>query len=115
MVPGIRKYRSGTGVWIVALEGDHDIQTAPHVRETLQRAAETHTGVVVDLTALTFIDSSIVRVIADGPRERFAVVVPKDGVAAQIADIMQLDTFVPVYQSAVVACRECGQGTLLVR
>ena len=114
MVSGIRKYRSGTGVWIVALEGDHDIATAPQLRETLEQAALTDTGLVVDLTALTFMDSSILAVLANGPAKRFAVVVPKNSVAARIAETMELGTLVAVYQSPVVACRRCGQGALLV-
>ncbi|MFL6043311.1 MAG: STAS domain-containing protein [Gaiellales bacterium] len=115
MIPGIRTYRAGTGVWILALEGDHDVATAASVRAAVVKATAAGTGVVVDLSAVTFMDSSIVRTLAEVGGDRLAVVVQREGPAQRAAEVLGLGMVVPVYQSRIVACRECGPGSLLVK
>jgi anti-sigma B factor antagonist len=46
------------GVAVVALEGDIDLQSSPAVRQQLLACFEDHTRVVVDLSGVTYIDSS---------------------------------------------------------
>ena len=46
------------GVAVVALEGDVDLQSSPAVRQQLLACFEKHTRVVVDLSGVTYIDSS---------------------------------------------------------
>jgi hypothetical protein len=50
---------SADDVVVVLVEGEHDIYTAPTLRERLDEALERGGGVVVDLTAATFVDSSV--------------------------------------------------------
>ena len=46
-------------VVVVVVEGEHDIYTAPTLRERLDEAIALGGGVVVDLTGATFVDSSV--------------------------------------------------------
>jgi anti-anti-sigma factor len=48
---------SADDVIVVVVEGEHDIYTAPTLRERLEEALGRGGGVVVDLTAATFVDS----------------------------------------------------------
>ena len=43
---------------VVALTGDVDLQTSPTVRQKLLESLELHTCIVVDLSAVNYIDSS---------------------------------------------------------
>ena len=55
-------------VIVVAIEGEHDIYTAPALRERLDEALERGGGVVVDLTRATFVDSSVLGALLDARR-----------------------------------------------
>src|SRR4030095_912146 len=55
-------------VVVVVVEGEHDIYTAPTLRERLEEALERGGGVVVDLTAATFVDSSVLGALLDARR-----------------------------------------------
>lgn len=55
-------------VVVVVVEGEHDIYTAPALRERLEEALGRDGGVVVDLTAATFVDSSILGALLDARR-----------------------------------------------
>ena len=46
------------GAAVVALNGDVDLQTSPLVRQKLLECLESNTKVVVDLSAVNYIDSS---------------------------------------------------------
>lgn len=46
------------GAAVVALTGDVDLQTSPTVRQKLLESLELHTCIVVDLSAVNYIDSS---------------------------------------------------------
>jgi hypothetical protein len=45
--------------WVLGLSGEHDVSTAAHLPETLEAIFAQGTSVVIDLSAVTFIDSSI--------------------------------------------------------
>ena len=55
-------------VVVVVVEGEHDIYTAPALRDRLDEALARDVGVVVDLTAATFVDSSILGALLDARR-----------------------------------------------
>jgi anti-sigma B factor antagonist len=73
--------RSQEGVSVVALRGEHDLASAPRVREALAEAAALDGNVVVELTLASFIDSSILGAVIGGLRRAreagcgFAIVV----------------------------------------
>jgi anti-sigma B factor antagonist len=50
--------REVSGAAVVALTGDVDLQTSPIVRQKLLETLEKHKRVVVDLSAVNYIDSS---------------------------------------------------------
>ena len=55
-------------VVIVVVEGEHDIYTAPTLRERLDEALARGGGIVVDLTGATFVDSSVLGALLDSRR-----------------------------------------------
>jgi anti-sigma B factor antagonist len=57
------------GVAVVALTGEHDLYTAPALRERITGVLEDGTALVIDLTQSTFIDSSVLRVLLEARRE----------------------------------------------
>ncbi len=59
---------SAGDVVVIVVEGEHDIYTAPTLRERLDEALERGGGVVVDLTKATFVDSSVLGALLDARR-----------------------------------------------
>jgi anti-sigma B factor antagonist len=55
-----------SGIALLDLEGEHDIYTAPRLRERLGELLESAPGVVVDLSSATFVDSSILGALLNG-------------------------------------------------
>src|SRR5215212_11655429 len=55
-------------VVVVVIEGEHDIYTAPALRERLSEAIDRGGGIVVDLTGATFVDSSVLGALLDARR-----------------------------------------------
>src|ERR1700749_1447433 len=55
-------------VIVVVVEGEHDSYTAPPLRERLDEALGRGGGIVVDLTAATFVDSSVLGALLDARR-----------------------------------------------
>jgi anti-sigma B factor antagonist len=57
-------------VLVVSVRGEHDIYTAPQLRERLEDAlGATPTGVIVDLSGATFLDSSILGALLEARRQ----------------------------------------------
>ncbi len=59
---------SADDVVVVVVEGEHDIYTAPTLRDRLDEALARGGGVVVDLTAATFVDSSVLGALLEARR-----------------------------------------------
>src|SRR6478735_9821199 len=55
-------------VVVVVVEGEHDIYTAPTLRDRLDEAIGRGGGIVVDLTGATFVDSSVLGALLDARR-----------------------------------------------
>jgi anti-sigma B factor antagonist len=110
---------SAGDVVVIVVEGEHDIYTAPTLRERLDEALSRRGGVVVDLTAATFVDSSILGALLDARRRAqeqgigFVVSVGSEvepGVQ-RILDITGLVPVLPVVngrEAAVAAARDGG-------
>src|SRR3954447_17113691 len=85
----------GGGVAVLTLRGEHDVGTASELRDLLGRLVEEHDGVVIDLDATAFIDSSILGAIMGGLRRSkesgrgFALVL-NDDVAPTVGRLFQL-------------------------
>jgi len=97
--------RGDSEVAVVVVEGEHDVYTAPALKERLDTLLEEHVPFVVDLTSATFVDSSVLRVLLEGHRRAgeksvgFAVALDQDdsGPVRRVLDITGLLPVLPVY------------------
>jgi anti-sigma B factor antagonist len=58
--------QAAAGVEVVVVRGEHDLATAGELRGSIETAAGRATGVVVDLSQATFIDSAVLQVLLSG-------------------------------------------------
>jgi anti-sigma B factor antagonist len=111
--------RADEGVAVVVVHGEHDVYTAPSLREQLSALVEEGSPVVVDLTPATFIDSSILGVLLGGLRRArehdsgFALVIgtSSEPTVRRIFEVTGLFPVFPVFASreeAVAATRSNG-------
>ena len=96
-------------VVVVVVEGEHDIYTAPTLRERLDEAIGRGSGVVVDLTGATFVDSSVLGALLDARRRALDggqgfVVSVGESVEPGVQRILDITGLVPVLP--VVSGRE---------
>ena len=108
-----------SGMALLTLSGEHDLSTAPELRGRLDKLLEEGTPTVVDLSAATFIDSSILGVILDGRRRAadgdvgFAVV-HSDGADAvdRVLEVTGLRAELPVHagRDAAVSAVSANSG-----
>src|SRR3954451_18078694 len=86
---------------VVVVEGEHDIYTAPTLRERLDEALERGGGVVIDLTGATFVDSSVLGALLDARRRALEagqgyVVCVGETVEPGVQRILDITGLVPV-------------------
>ncbi len=109
---------SEAGLVIVRGSGDLDLGCAPRLRRLLLTAVrEAARGVVADLSAVTFCDSTALSVLVDAHREAlagrvpFAITADRASVVRPL-EILGLDTLLPLYEdfdaarAAVSRCPE---------
>jgi anti-sigma B factor antagonist len=96
----------GREQWVVDVVGEHDLSTVDDLREWLDAIFATGTSVVVDLSAASFIDASIVSELVRAQRhadrgedEQLAVVVPAGGFVARMFEMLGLDVVMSVFES----------------
>jgi anti-sigma B factor antagonist len=101
--------RSDTGVVVVVVTGEHDVSTAPALRERVSAVIAEGTALVIDLTPASFLDSSVLRVLLEARRRAeeenlgFAVALG-DGQAPEVRRILEVTGLMPVFP--VVAGRQ---------
>jgi anti-sigma B factor antagonist len=106
-------------VVVVLVEGEHDIYTAHTLRERLEEALGRAGGIVVDLTATTFLDSSVLGALLDARRRAIAssqgfVVCVGETVEPGVQRILDITGLVPVFpvlrrrEEAIEAARVNG-------
>ena len=90
-------------VVVVTVVGEVDMTTAPELTKAIDGVAGTARKVVVDLSGVTFLDSSGLNALVRGRRElaaadrELSVVAPPAGVVRHVIGIAQLDaTLAPV-------------------
>jgi anti-anti-sigma factor len=106
---------SGEDVVVARLTGEIDLSNASEVGETLSAAVpNTALGLVIDLTATAYLDSSGVHLLFDlaerlqRRQQQLRVVVPEGAPVRRVLRIVELDESVPVTASvedAVAAIR----------
>src|SRR4051795_12097208 len=108
-------------VVVVVVEGEHDIYTAPTLRDRLDEALGRGGGIVVDLTAATFVDSSVLGALLDARRRALEssqgfIVCVGDTVEPGVQRILDITGLVPVLpvmrgrEEAIDAARADGSG-----
>ena len=106
---------SGDDVVVARLSGEIDLSNAREVGEAMSAAVpNTALGLVIDLTATAYLDSSGVHLLFDlaerlqRRQQQLRVVVPEDAPVRRVLRIVELDETVPVTASveeAVAAIR----------
>ena len=108
-------------VVVVVVEGEHDIYTAPTLRERLDEALARGGGVVIDLSTATFVDSSVLGALLDARRRALEaaqgfVVCIGESVEPGVQRILDVTGLVPVLpvvngrDAAIDAVRAVGNG-----
>jgi anti-sigma B factor antagonist len=109
--------RGDPGVTVITFSGEHDLNTAPELRERLAGAIGDRRAVVVDLSGAAFIDSSIIGALLDARREArdrgigFAIAL-SDGArpVAHVLEVTGLTSTLPVHPSREAALDEARSG-----
>lgn len=90
------------GVVVVRVHGEHDVFTAPALREQVHGAIEQSSPLVVDLSGATFIDSSVLAVLLGGLRRAreseigYGLILPGEE-GAPVRRIFDVTGLVPVF------------------
>jgi anti-sigma B factor antagonist len=106
--------RSDGGVVVVVLSGEHDVYTAPALRDRINVVIEERSPFVIDLSPATFVDSSVLRVLLESRRRAeeeglgFAVLL-SDGEAAGVRRILEVTGLMPVLP--VLSARDAALDT----
>ena len=97
------------GAAIVSLSGELDLTTAPQLEEELV-ACDGNQPVIVDLTALTFIDSSGVHVLLGerGSRKPAALVIAPESHVARVFEIVCASQVLLVCHDLETAIKSSG-------
>jgi anti-sigma B factor antagonist len=88
--------------WVVVLRGEHDLHTVSAVSEQITNARVADGVIVVDLTAATFIDSTVLGVLLDAyradvpPRLRF--IAPAETPPRRLFDFVGFDMVIPIFE-----------------
>jgi anti-anti-sigma factor len=106
----VEKFSSGTiqrlqegAAWVLVLQGDHDLSTAPSLVDELDQAFNADAPVVVDLANVRFLDSAILNALL-AARERalarkegsFVLVAPPGSFASRVTALV-VGTLIPTY------------------
>jgi anti-anti-sigma factor len=97
-------------VWVVRVRGDHDLSNSSEIDAALAAAFEGGSRIVVDLTEATFIDSSVLGILAQAhdramrtPDHQLAVVAPPGGMPRRVLELTGLDTRMKLFDSTDAA------------
>jgi anti-anti-sigma factor len=107
--------RQDDSVAVVALEGEHDLASAQEATRVFERLVAEGTGVVVDLSRTTFVDTTTVHALVVGRRlageagVRFVVSLPESHVARRVLALMRVLDVLPAssdLEEAIELARE---------
>jgi len=110
----ISNTKTAEGVEIVALQGEVDMHVSPQVREALLSVFKKNAkGILVDLSEVTFMDSSGIATLVEGLRwsknegTRFILVGLQDTVSHTLK-LAKLDSFFEIFPSQEEALGTVG-------
>jgi anti-sigma B factor antagonist len=101
------------GLAVVAFSGDIDFGSSPEARRVLLDTLENEGGLLVDLAAVAYIDSSGVASLieafqsAKGSGSRFALVAVSDA-AMRVLRLAHLERVFPIFDSVAAAVADAG-------
>ena len=109
--------RTNAGLTVLSINGEHDLSTAPELRRSFSKLIGEGNPIVVDLSAATFVDSSILGAIL-GARQRaeaaglgFAVAHKNGGDAVgRVLEITGLRAELPVHSERDEAMAAASNG-----
>jgi anti-sigma B factor antagonist len=93
--------RTGSGVAVLSVQGEHDVYTAPSLTEHVEGLIDARVPFVIDLTPATFVDSSVLRVLLEARRRAeeegvgFAVALDQDDSGA-VRRVLEVTGLIPV-------------------
>jgi anti-sigma B factor antagonist len=107
-----------SGVGVVLVLGEHDLNTAPSLAERLRTLIEAGSAAVVDLSGASFIDSSILGVVLDARRRAHEAGLGFDVAAGQgtgegvlrVLEVTGLDSSLPVLSNREEAVQRASEG-----
>lgn len=100
--------REDSGFAVVSLSGDVDLSTSPDARKAILAALDGDCGVLVDLSAVAYLDSSGVASLVEayqtarGKQQTFGLVGVSDS-ALSVLKLARLDTVFPIHASVADA------------
>jgi anti-sigma B factor antagonist len=93
--------RSDDDVIVVIVEGEHDVHTAPTLREEIESIAVERKPFVIDLSSATFIDSSVLRVLLEARRlaqeSKVGFAIALDGETPGVSRILEVTGLMPLF------------------
>ncbi len=101
------------GVSVVALSGDVDLDSSPRVRSALLDCVATKSGVLVDMSGVSYIDSSGVASLVEAFQnarktgKRFALVEVSDA-AMRVLELARLDKVFSIHATLAEGLRDGG-------
>ena len=113
----IASERTEPGVAVITFSGEHDLNTAPDLRQKLATEIDDGFAVVVDLSGAAFIDSSILGAVLDARRRArdagigFEVAL-NDGAqpVERVLDVTGLRSSLPVHSTRAAALEAARSG-----
>ncbi|HCX14561.1 MAG TPA: anti-sigma factor antagonist [Rhodospirillaceae bacterium] len=107
------KVRNLDGSAVVELTGDVDLQTSPNVRQQLLESLDANPCVIVDLSAVNYIDSSGVASLVEAfqvsrKKGSFFALANVSAAALRVLNLARLDKVFSIYPSvdAAIAAKE---------
>jgi anti-anti-sigma factor len=112
--PRIVTEQAGEAVLVVVARGEHDLSTVDALREEINAAFELGSGIIADLSAVTFIDARTLGALLEAhahaeasPGRRFAVVAPFESVVARLFQVTRADRVLAVFETWRAAAAWC--------
>jgi anti-anti-sigma factor len=108
---GSTRLTNEQGIWVLLLEGEHDLATLPQLHQQMQQVCREGGIVVIDLTRTTFIDCRIVGWLlrwSERARRsddlRLAVAIGHDGsFVRRVIDVLRATETIPCHETKAEA------------
>jgi anti-anti-sigma factor len=106
---GSTRVTNRDGIWVLALDGEHDLATLPMLERRMEQACASATSGVIDLTHATFIDCSVADWLlrwserANRDHAHLAVAVGETRIVNRVIDLLNVAGSVPCHATKAEA------------